>query len=61
MSDRIWLGVIYREDERGHEIGLKSLNFYKKRLRIIGNSQESKDSSAMFASILQHEDHSEIR
>lgn len=47
--------IIYLKDEGGYEIILKSLNHYKKRLRTIGNSPELKDSSAMFASILQQE------
>jgi hypothetical protein len=55
LSDKIWLGAIYLKDEGGYEIVLKSLNHYKKRLRTIGNSPELKDSSAMFASILQQE------
>ncbi len=55
MSDKIWLGAIYLKDEGGYEIVLKSLNHYKKRLRTIGNSPGLKDSSAMFASILQQE------
>ena len=47
--------IIYLKDEGGYEIILKSLNHYKKRLKTIGNSPELKDSSAMFASILQQE------
>lgn len=55
MSEKIWLGEIYLKDEGGHEIILKSLDHYKKRLKTIGNSPELKDSAAMFASILQQE------
>lgn len=55
MSEKIWEGIIYLKDEGGYEIILKSLNHYKKRLRTIGNSPELRDSSAMFASILQQE------
>ena len=55
MPDKIWLGAIYLKDEGGYEIVLKSLNHYKKRLKTIGNSPELKNSSAMFASILQQE------
>jgi len=55
LSDKIWLGAIHLKDGGGYEIVLKSLNHYKKRLRTIGNSPELKDSSSMFASILQQE------
>ncbi|MBI5859383.1 MAG: hypothetical protein HZB73_01345 [Nitrosarchaeum sp.] len=55
MSEKIWLGVIYLKDEGGYELVLKSLAHYKKRLTTIGNSPELKDSSAMFASLLQQE------
>ena len=55
MSEKIWVGAFYLKDEGGYEIVLKSLNHYKKRLKTIGNSPELKDSSTMFASILQKE------
>lgn len=55
MSNKIWIGGIFLKDEGGYEIILKSLNHYKKRLRMIGNSPELKDSAAMFASVLQQE------
>lgn len=52
MSNKIWLGGIYLKDEGGHEIILRSLFHYKKRLRTIGQSPEIKDSAAMFGGIL---------
>ena len=55
MSKKNWIGGIFLKDEGGYEIILKSLNHYKKRLKTIGNSPELKDSTAMFASVLQQE------
>jgi hypothetical protein len=55
LSKKNWIGGIFLKDEGGYEIILKSLNHYKKRLKTIGNSPELKDSTAMFASVLQQE------
>ena len=55
MSEKMWLGAIYLEDEGGYEIILKSLNHYKKRLQTLGNSPELKDAAAMFASVLNQQ------
>lgn len=55
MSDKIWLGVIYLKEEGGYDIVIKSLNYYKKRLRTIENSPELKDSSTMLGTLLIQE------
>ena len=55
MSEKVWIGAIYLGNEGGHEIILKSLNHYRKRLQTIGSSPELKDSAAMFASLLNQQ------
>ena len=55
MSEKIWMGAIYLKDEGGYEIILKSLRYYKNRLKTINNSPELKDSAAMFASMLSQQ------
>jgi hypothetical protein len=52
LSDKIWLGGIYLNDEGGYEIILRALIHYKKRLRTVDKSPEIKDSAAMFGGIL---------
>lgn len=52
MPEKVWIGAVYLGNEGGHEIILKSLRHYKKRLQTIGNSPELKDAAAMFASVL---------
>ena len=55
MSEKIWMGAIYLKDEGGYEIILKSLRYYKNRLKTINDSPELKDSAAMFASVLSQQ------
>ena len=55
MSEKIWMGAIYLNEEGGYEIILKSLRHYKKRLKTLGNSPELKDAAAMFASVLNQQ------
>lgn len=55
MSEKIWIGAIYLNNEGGYEIILKSLRHYKKRLQTLGNSPELKDAAAMFASVLNQQ------
>ncbi|MGH1566300.1 MAG: hypothetical protein ACRBB5_02500 [Nitrosopumilus sp.] len=55
MSEKIWIGAIYLKDEGGYEIILKSLRYYKSRLKTISDSPELKDSAAMFASVLSQQ------
>ena len=55
MSEKIWVGAIYLNNEGGYEIVLKSLKHYKKRLQTLGNSPELKDAAAMFASVLNQQ------
>lgn len=55
MSEKIWIGAIYLNNEGGYEIVLKSLRHYKKRLQTLGNSPELKDAAAMFASVLNQQ------
>ncbi|NQV39384.1 MAG: hypothetical protein HQ505_02395 [Nitrosopumilus sp.] len=50
-----WLWAIYVKDEGGYEIILKSLNHYKNRLKTLNDSPELKESSAMFASVLNQQ------
>jgi len=52
--DKVWLGGIYLKDEGGYELILRSLNYYKKRLRNIRSSPEIKDTP-MFAQIIEQE------
>lgn len=53
MKDKIWLGGIFLKDEGGYEIIFRSLLHYKKRLMVIDQSPEIKDSAAMFGGILK--------
>ena len=53
MSEKIWLGGIYLQEEGGYDIVLRSLNHYKKRLMTVDKSPEIKDSAAMFGGILK--------
>ena len=53
MSGKIWIGGIYLKNEGGHEIILRSLSHYKKRLMTVDKSPEIKDSAAMFGGILR--------
>ncbi len=55
MSEKIWIGAVYLNNEGGYEIILKSLRHYKKRLQTLGNSPELKDAAAMFASVLNQQ------
>lgn len=55
MSEKIWMGAVYLNNEGGYEIVLKSLRHYKKRLQTLGNSPELKDAAAMFASVLNQQ------
>lgn len=55
MSEKIWVGAIYLNNEGGYEIVQKSLKHYKKRLQTLGNSPELKDAAAMFASVLNQQ------
>ncbi|NDB32085.1 MAG: hypothetical protein EB150_01860 [Nitrososphaeria archaeon] len=52
--DKVWLGGIYLKEEGGYELVLRSLQYYKKRLRNIRNSPEIKDTP-MFAQIIEQE------
>lgn len=55
MSKKIWLGAMHVKEEGGYEIILKSLMYYKKRLRTLDKSPELKDARGMFASILNQQ------
>ena len=55
LTESVWLGGIYIRNEGGHEIILKSLNHYKKRLQTLHKSPELQNSAAMFASVLNQQ------
>ena len=51
-QDGAWLGAIYVKCEGGHEVILRSLDHYERRLKSIGKSPELGGAAAMFASVL---------
>ncbi len=52
MSEKIWLGRIFLVDEGGFDIVMRSLRYYRKRLKNISSSPELRDAP-MFITTVQ--------